>query len=305
VNRRSGIVAVVLALVTASCGLGDKQHRADAIVESVDKLFAARTASGVMAVRTAALQVPDVGRGAETGAAQGPPLGTYSPPILTALGLDLAHRRALVRRDPKNAEVFDDLDFYGTRVGVSERDARPWLRLRLDDLEEGTGELRVPDDSPLALGAALNPVVLVEMAAGALAGSIERGVPEKLAGVSVTRYRARFDVEKTLLRTRKSSYPEDDREAIETLFSLLTIKGTVNRGTAWIDNAGRLRRFQLELRVSRQRDLVFGVKFDIALSTVGDPVAVDVPDDASILEADSVVAFVRSVVPELRPREAS
>jgi hypothetical protein len=303
VSARRVLGVVLLAVITASCGLGDKQHRADAIIDSVDRLFDARTAVGTLGLRVGVVKVPDVGRQAENaqraGPRPGPGVGELSPPLVAGVALDFAHRRAVVARGERNAEIFDDQDYYGTRVGISERDARPWLRLRLSDLEEGNGEIRVPDDSPLALGAAVNPIVLIDLAAGALAGSIERGVPDKVGDVPVTRYRARFDVEKTLDNTREDSYPEDQRDAIDTLFSLLTIKGTVNEGTAWLDAQGRLRRFRLLLRASRQRDLVFGVEFDLRLLVLGKPVDVKVPDDTSILEADSVVAFLRSTVPEL------
>jgi len=66
-----------------------------------------------------------------------------------------------------------------------------------DALGEGNGEIRVPDDSPSALVSAINPIVLVDLAAGALAGSIKTGVPDKLGPIPVTRYAASFDIEKT------------------------------------------------------------------------------------------------------------
>jgi hypothetical protein len=304
-GRTVGVVLMLIVVLPAvGCGLGDKQHRADAIIDSVDRSFAAGTARGTLAVRVEVLQVPDVGRQAEAANAtgRGVPQHRLSPPFNFSLAVDFAHRRAQLQRDAKHAEVFDDLDFYATRLGISERDARPWLRLRLADLEEGTGEIRVPDDSPTSLVSAINPIVLVDLAAGALAGSIKTGVADTLGGVPVTRYSAAFDVDKTFDKTRHESYSEDDRKTINTAFSLLTVKGGVNKGTAWVDGDGRLRRFQLELRVSRQRDLVFGVQFDLVLDHFGEPVDVAVPDDTSILEADSMVAFLRSVVPELASR---
>lgn len=303
--------AVLLVVLTAGCGLGDKQHRADAIIESVDKAVAAGTARGTLAVRVEALTVPDLGQRngnpqtTDKAAPKLPSPRPVSPPVTFGLGLDFAHRRALMSRDAKHAEVFDDLDMYATRLGISDRDVRPWLRLRIRDLEEGEGELRVPEDSPVGLANAINPMVLIDLAAGALAGSIEPGVADMVGDVPVTRYGAAFDVEKALEKTRKDSYPEKVREAIETSFALLTIKGGVNQGTAWVDKDGALRRFRLQLRVSRQRDFVFGVEFDLVLNELGGPVVVAVPDDATILEADSVVAFLRSVVPELAGENAA
>lgn len=303
-NRFSlSVTALAVVLVSAtSCGLGDKQHRADAIIDAVDATIAAGAANGVLTVGATILQTPDIGRAAEAGNATGgrPPLGTLlAPPIAYQAALDFRTRRAVLSREDKTAEVFDGLNFYGRRVAATDRDARPWLRLRLADLEEGTGEIRVPEDFPTAVLNAINPIVLVDLAAGALAGSIKRGVTETTNGVRVTRFDANFDVEKTLEKTRRKAYPEEERKAIEASFALLTLKGEVNKGTVWLDDAGRLRGFALELKVSRQRDLVFGVNLGLVISDFGKVADVRVPPDAEVLEAASMVAFLRAVVPEM------
>ncbi len=296
------VTALAVVLVSTSCGLGDKQHRADAIVDAVDAAIAAGGASGVLTVGATILQLPDVGRAAESQDAAGgpPPPGTLlAPPIAYDAALDFGRRRAVLSRDGKTAEVFDDLNFYGRRLAATDRDARPWLRLRLENLEEGTGEIRVPDDAPTAVLNAINPIVLVDLAAGALAGSIKRGVTETNNGVTVTRFDANFDVAKTLEKTRRKAYPEQERKAIEAAFELLTLKGDVNKGSVWLDDAGRLRGFSLQLKVSRQRDFVFGVNLALVINNFGKAADVRVPGDSEVLEAASMVAFLRAVVPEM------
>jgi hypothetical protein len=303
---RAPVALLVVVLLSAtSCGLGDKQHRADAIIDAVDAAIAAGAAHGRLTVAASILETPDVGRAAEAADAVGgpPPPGTLlSPPIAYEAALDFSKRRAALSRDGKPAEVFDDLDFYGWRLAATDREARPWLRLRLADLEEGSGELRVPDDAPTAVLNAINPILLVDLAAGALAGSIRRGITETTNGVRLTRYDANFDVEKTLEKTRRKAYPEDERKTIETAFGLLTLKGAVNKGTVWLDEDGRLRGFSLELKVSRQRDFVFGVNVGLVITDFGAPIDVRVPADAEVLEAASMVAFLRAVVPEMKAR---
>ena len=140
---------------------------------------------------------------------------------------------------------------------------------------------------------AINPIVLVDLAAGALAGSIKRGVTETNNGVTVTRFDANFDVAKTLEKTRRKAYPEQERKAIEAAFELLTLKGDVNKGSVWLDDAGRLRGFSLQLKVSRQRDFVFGVNLALVINNFGKAADVRVPGDSEVLEAASMVAFLR------------
>ena len=291
-----------LLAATPGCGLGDRQHRADVIVESVDRVFASDSASGTLTAQVRVLKTPDVGRRAPE-EADAPALPEQAFPPLPAVtfdvGLDFAQRRAVLGREGKPTEIFDGLDLYGVRLAATERDARPWLRVSLEDLVEGTGELNVPQDSPSAVMNAISPIVLVDLAAGALAGSIDSGVPETVDGVELTRYDANFDIEKSLEKTRDDAYPEDILEPLETSFDLLTLHGTVHEGSVWLDAEGRLRRFRLELEVSKQRDFVFGVELDLVMGAYGEPVKVPVPEEASILEADSLVSFLRLVVPEI------
>lgn len=302
---RRGLTSIVLLLSLAACGLGDNQERAEAIIDGVDKVFATGTANGTLTVSMEMVEVPDVGRAAELrsnapqAAAAAPP---QLPPIVFDTALDFRNRRALLTRGGKPAEIFDNLDYYGRRVSATERDARPWLRLRLHDLEENSGDLKVPEDAPVAVSNAVSPIMLVDLAAGALAGSVKRRGLETVNGVAVTRFDANFDVDKTLDTTRDKEYPEDDREALGIAFDRLTVKGTVNKGTAWLDENGRLRGYEVLLRLSRQRDLVFGVRMNLWLHEFGVPVEVAVPSDREILEADSIVAFLRSVVPEMGSR---
>ncbi len=296
------LVATCLAVLTGGCGLGDKQHRADAIVDAVDLAIRAGTAHGVLTVGASILQTPDIGRVAEGAAVVGGPprAGTLmGPPVSYEAAIDFRRRRASLTRAGNAAVVFDSLDLYGHRLAASDRDARPWLRLRLDDLEEGSGALRVPDDAPTAVLNAINPVVLVDLAAGALAGSVRRGAPVKANGARFTRFDANFDVEKTLEKTRRKAYPDEERKAIETAFDLLRLKGSVNKGSVLLDEKGRLSGFALELKVSRQRDLVFGVNVLLLIGEYGKPVGIRVPADAEVLEAASMVAFLRAVVPEM------
>ena len=284
----------------AACGLGEREAHADAIADGVEAAIAAGSARGTVSATLRVIEVPDVGVSVggiaiavdSADPAELPPF----PPIELAMAIDFEHGRSGVQSEAV-LQVFDGLDLYGIRHAAAERDARPWVLLDLEGLDDGDSGLDPLQDPPLLAMNAISPVVLVDLASGPLTGSIEHRGEETVAGVRATRYEANFDIEKVLTKSRRTAYDEDRREAVERLFDALGVKGTVHPGEVWIDEDGLLRRFDLRLRVEPIRRFAFEVGLRIELTSIGEPVHIDTPAPHELLQIDSLVAFLRSVVP--------
>lgn len=281
-------LAAVLAVV-AGCGLGDRAERAERVIDSVDLLDAAGPATGTMTVRLTVIEVPD--------ALGGVPMLTVTGPT-TDLAVDLRAQRAALGPLDAPEQIFDGLVTYGRRLDAQDGDARPWMKLDAAALPDGDGKVDVTLLAPEALRNALNPVLVLDLIAGALSGSVDLAEqPDTVADASTTRYDANFDIEKALEGTRRGRYPERDREAIYDELRLLNLSGRVFPGSVWLDEEGRPRRFRIDLRVSPQKGLTLALRLSIDLDRIGEGSVPKGPDDLELLETESLGAYLFAVTP--------
>lgn len=295
--------AVAVALLPA-CGLGDKQAMADRVVDAVEALTEEGTATGTVGVTATFVRFPE----SMTALAEQRGIDLETPPptnevvLDVALDLDAARARLGAADDP--LEIFDDLEVYGIRQAAAEDDARPWAFVDLGDLDEGEAEVDPDQDAAILAIGAINPAVLVDLAAGALTGSIEDAGTESVAGVETTRYDANFDLEKTTEDTRDDRYDDDKRETLDALFDLLTVRGTVHAGSVWVDGDGVLRQVVLRFETEPELDTIVEVALRLTIDEVGVPLAIEPPGPRDWLEVSTMVGFLRTIIPESMITEA-
>jgi hypothetical protein len=319
---RCTIAALLVALVAGGCGLGDRQHRADAIIDSVDHAFAAGSASGTLSTSTRFVRVPD-GAGAALGgggtpgstadAAKGGPIAPAAPDRLptaqqaftTGIALDLARGRATIalpRSPTAPFAIFSNLVAYGRRWSAGPRDARPWVRVDASDLNEGD-ELDPTQDAPQLFAFAVNPVYLIDLIAGPLAGSVRDKGSAEVAGVATTHYAANFDIDKVTRHTRRRQFPEDTRKAFDDVLDVLAVSGRIHPGDVWVDAQGRPRRFSLRLKEEPIRHFVIEHTITVELTSFGGGKPLDVPSPQQRVEVRSLVQYVRATIPSPRTPE--
>ena len=289
--------AIAISLLPA-CGLGDKQAMADRVIEAVDDTVAAGTATGTVGVTAEVVKVPAAMAALADQQGADFALPPRSKEVTFPVVLDMAAAQAQLLDGEEPFEVFDDLAIYGLRQTAADNDARPWARVDLDELGEGEAEIDPQQDAPIIAVNAISPTLLVDLAAGALTGSLEDRGTEDIAGVQATRYDANFDLDKTTQDTREDRYDEKRREAVESLFDVLTVKGRVHPGSVWLDGEGRLRQFVLRLQTEPEIDSVIEVALRLTLDEVGAPVTIAVPGQRDWLEVSNMVGFLRTVMPE-------
>ena len=281
-----------------ACGLGDKQAMADRVIDGVEATLSARTASGTIGVTAEVVKVPAAMSALADQQGVDFELPPRSKEVTFPVALDMAAAQAHLLDGEEPFEVFDDLAIYGLRQSAADDDARPWARVDLDELSEGEAEVDAQQDAPIIAVNAISPTLLVDLAAGALTGSLEDRGTEEIAGVQTTRYDANFDLDKTTQDTREDRYDEKRREAVESLFDVLTVKGRVHPGSVWLDGEGRLRQFVLRLQTEPEIDSVIEVALRLTLDEIGAPVTIAVPGQRDWLEVSSMVGFLRTVMPE-------
>ena len=310
------LVAVAGALAVPACGLGDKAGLEQRIT-SAPARYEGMVVAGTISVESRLKTLPS---GVGIPGALGPP-GVSAPPGLPSapttqaelptagvpLGaltvgfvLDLEGSRAALLADAAATEpqvVFDDLVLYGRRGGVPADDARPWVRLDLDDLDDTAGALDPLDGAgPNALYA-LHPAVLADLVAGTLTGSIEPGGDDSL-GAGTTHYEVNISIRKALQDTRRARYPERRRESAEELLRLLGVVGDLHPGAVWLDAEGRIRRFRIEFRQEPRHKVEFRmiVSVDVGPTPTEPPTAFQPPGADQVLGVDSVLRFTSTVV---------
>ena len=304
VGRLCAIGLVALAL--PACGLGDKQHRADAIIDSTKAAFAQHSALGTISVSMKFLRIPD-GAGAVLGNAGGGGSSAsgaqaqqqIEQTFKTVVALDLDHdqgRGAVPSHPTAPFAIYDDLVSFGRRWSASPRDARPWVRVDSNDLTNGE-KLDPIQDIPTFATFALNPVLLVDLIAGPLAGSVKTLGTEKVGDVATTHYQANFDFDKVMRNTRRSRFPEDRRKAIEDVLDVLAVSGKVHEGDVWIDAKGLPRQFTLRLKEEPIKHFEIEHTITLDLSSFGEDATQTIPTARERIDVRSVVQFLRATIP--------
>jgi hypothetical protein len=310
--RSAALVALALALSSAACGIGDRQRNADVLHASLAKLSAAAPATGTLTLTLEPDRRPIAALGGAAPSAQTVPpgLGGAATPaakpqeetLQATIQLAISGRRARVAMGTPEAEqaaVFED-----TRVFVRRQNARPterrtWATLDLRRIVDNERPLDTSELSPAAsltsVASSVNPVYLVELVRGALAGSVRPAGSEAIGGVETIRYDANVSFDKAMTDL---DFDDDERAVRSRLFRLIGATKDVVPARMWIDGDGRLRRLRLELQqqVSRQRSDALTATVDLlelgAAATLGPP-----PEDATVTY-ERFGRLVRSALPE-------
>ncbi len=314
---------VVAAIALASCSLGDGQERADRVTAA-----AVRTATelGPLAgtidaelhvqfdddVDPAQLGGLGIGGGADAEAG-GLDLGSvvsggaFTDRVSARMYIDPDERRALL--GPVGESRFPVVHFTDTVVALRRPDAddtaRPWLAVGLSDLDDGSGSIQEDtfDGPSIAAGilSLLDPRLLLDLAAGPLAGSIDAGVADQLPGgtrdAEVMRYEANFDIPRVLEDERDESYDDDRLEVVETVLDLVNIERDVNPGTVWI-RRGPAARWRIEA------DDFVAFELDLSLSveptSTPDP-DFELPTRDEAVRVDSLLPIARAAAEATAP----
>jgi hypothetical protein len=295
------LLAAVPVLSSSACGLGDKQAIADRLHASRRAVADASPVAGTLTyeLRAAENTAPraEEAQLAALGGASGP--ATASVQVV----LDGRDRRARLSSPTVEGAIERTTTFADTQLFLRRQNARPterriWARLDLDRIVEDERPLALREMTPpavlSAVASTINPVYLVELVEGALAGSVERQGPETIGDVAVTRYEANISFDKALTGL---DFDDEEREVRIRLFRLLGATADVVPAELWLDAEGRLRRLRLELdqRVDRQRANELVITLDLA--TFGDATSLDGPPAESIVTYERFGRLVRSALP--------
>lgn len=298
--------AALLAVATAaSCSLGDKQAQADRVVEAVRRTAAGPVTGSVTATvlprpvkAPAGFEVSDLALDVDLSKIR-------LPPAEASFTLDNAASRGTlgpVVGGSFPAVLFDDAGIRLRRPDAAPDDARPWLALDYADLVEGSGELAVVEPSAaFGLLAVLDPRLLLDLAAGPLAGSIA------VIGTSpsgTVHRRANFDIPKALEDGRNEDYDDKRVEVTKLVLDLLRVSGDVHPGEVWTRSDGRVERFVVRLHIRVERYVQFDLQLDVRIddATRTSPTTPSRPGADEVVLVDSLVPLrqaAAAAAPEL------
>ena len=307
--RASRLVRIVTALAVtvggAGCGIGSKQQEADRIHASRQKVAEASPATGTLTFELEVDQGNVSGLEDDERAQLASVLGGGggTPSIAAAVALDGGARRARTSlAAPEGAvertSVFDDNDIYVRRQNARATERRTWAKLDLDRVVENERPLALREMTVSgvldAAASTINPVFLVELVEGALAGSVERVGTETVAEVATTRYDANISFDKAMTEL---GFDDEERAVRLRLFQLLGATKDVVPARIWIDADGRLRRFRIELeqRITRQRANTLVATVD--LTAFASDATVDLPAPDGIVSYERFGRLVRAALP--------
>jgi hypothetical protein len=182
--------------------------------------------------------------------------------------------------------VFDDLVAYAHSVEAMRQaggpQQRPWARIDLAELDD-------PADAMPALGFnAINPVVLLELLAGTLSGSVRRMGAEEVGGVITTRYEANLDREKAF----RDSGDERVME-LEGIFELMRVGSVVVPATVWLDQDDLPRRVEVRFEQRLDRRNAFELLVRMEIAGYGSPVDIRIPGPEETVEVSGFVSLLR------------
>lgn len=296
--------ALGLAATAGACGIGDKQQKADRIHASRGEVAEASPATGTV---TFELEADGDAPGGLVGEEQAQLTAAVagaagaSNALTVQIALDGRDRRAKVSiADPavERATVFADTKILVRRQNARATERRTWAKLDLGRIVEDERPLALGEMSPSAvLGAVastVNPVYLVELVEGTLAGSVEIVGNENIGDVATTRYDANISFDKAMTEL---DFDDEDREVRLRLFRLLGATKDVVPARIWLDDEGRLRRFRLELEQRRTRQQSTTLIITTELTTFGADAVLDGPAPESIVTYERFGRLVRAALP--------
>ncbi|MBA2610285.1 MAG: hypothetical protein H0U92_15210 [Actinobacteria bacterium] len=321
--RTAALIKVAAALgVLASaqaCGIGDKAGLADRITAG-PALAETSIVVGSVSVESRIVDVPAGAGGGFTGAGGGfpgaalpvdgaGPSAQVQPPGLppdgVSLGrqslgfeLDVARSRAVLTRTglPGALVIANDIEFFGRRAAAAPNDSRPWVRMTLDRIDLGAGEID-PFEGAASAVAVLNPAVILDMAAGALTGSIKRRGAALVGGTTTQRFDFNVSLDKAFGDVRRSRYSEDKRDLMFDYLDLLGVDGRVHAASAWLDKDDRIRRFSVKLTQRPRTRFAFDFIVTLDLDRYAGTYSGLRPLPDEVLGVDTLVGFVNAVLP--------
>lgn len=300
----ASVALASVALASGACGLGERAELEDLITSAPARAEDGLVA-GTITVEARFVDGPDPASGGAGGIVALPagaedfqiPEGGFAFESDTvSFEMDLATSRAALTRAGASAPYvyMDDLVFYGRRGGVPADDARPWIRLDLDDLEPDGGELD-PFGRTVEAIAALHPAIVTDLAAGSLTGSIKERGRSQINGIDATHYEVNVSIDKAFGDKRRKRYPEDRRETLDELIEVLGVDGNIHKADVWIDDDGRLRRFSVSLVQRPATRIEFALVVTIDYDTYGGGYVQDLPTPQQVLTVDTVLRFIGTV----------
>ena len=301
VARRIGVLAAIACLAVApACGLGDRAALEERITSAPRRAEGALL-EGSITVESRFVEGPTGGAPGGINLPAGaedfeiPEGGVTRGSESVRFELDLASSRAaLFRADAADPFVLmDDLVLYGRRGGVPPDDARPWVRLDLEEIEDGGGgEVDPFGESVVQAIAALHPALISDLVAGTLTGSIETGEREEVGGVETTRYAVNISIDKALGDKRRTRYPEERREIVDALLERLGVDGNLHPAEVWLDDDGHLRRFSVSLAQHPATRIEFALVVTVEYERDGGEYRRSLPTPETVLSVDTVVRFI-------------
>ena len=302
-TRGSALVLALAVLATAACGLGEKQNQAERIHLSRARAVAAGAAQGTVRFELVPPENPSADNeqlaqlaGAEP---SGPTVGTY------LVDFDFASQRAQLAEvtdspePPPVVALFHGDTAFVRRVNLRPSERRVWAKLDFRRLPDDERRPPVPEEQlfqALMLTVhAVNPVHLVDLAGGALAGSVKVKGREDVAGVSTTRY----DVNMSLDRAIQELDLDDDALVTRQLMFrlLLGANDDVRPARFWIDDEGLLRKARLELKQRVTRRESNKLTITIEIPQYGNETVIPTPTAEETIEVDRFGRLVRAAIP--------
>jgi hypothetical protein len=207
--------------------------------------------------------------------------------------LDLKTGRAAYTSSGRPVAVFDRDHAYALRPHARPTDARPWVKVTVD--EDLNDQVLDPSALPASLAVlGLRPTVLVDALAGALTGSIEKRGQEDVDGRPTTKYTARFDLAQALAMAKRREYSQREQDDLAKLFEVLGMEeDAIHDGAVWLDADGAPRRLVLALKESPTPESLILVGIDLHLVPRSEAAAIDVPGVNAVTTVPSLFQYLQ------------
>ena len=303
---RFAVVRVCLclcAVVAGGCGLGDRQDRAERIRGARATAVQEETASGVLTLELS--RDPDMAAAVPAGSDAAEMLAAVPMSATLAVHVDIDFAAQRARVVPANVpdaggSVFDRTTLFVRRSNLRPSEKRVWAKLDFEGLPEDEPRFHPPEDDLnselIAAATAINPAHVVDLAVGALAGSVTQLGREDLDGVMTTKYEANVSIDRALTELDLDDAHRATRELMLRL--LLGLNEDVRPGQFWIDDDGRLRKARLELRQRVSRNESNDLVLTLTLPAYGAAVDIPSPTSEEIVEVGEFGRIVRAALPK-------
>ena len=279
---QSVLVVATVSALTSGCLLDTKTTEGRALHDAPEVL--ARSQSVGLSLTVSSRLVK---RGSLT------TLPARDPGLQLDGALDLESGQAAYTSSGRPVAVFDRSHAYALRPNARPADARPWIKVTVDD--DLDDDVLDPAALPASLALlVLRPTVLVDSLAGALTGSIEKRGPEDVDGTPTTKYTARFDLLQALAKAKRREYSQREQDDLVKLFEVLGMEDdAIHDGAVWLDAQGAPRRLSLALRESPTPESLILVNVDLRLVPRSGAAAIEVPGGNAVTTVPSLFQFLQ------------